>query len=99
ACLMLTSLQIFNAIEEYGDEALRKALHVNPSNYFTMLNTLCNITNSALKLEHHRTALESADTAVPAAPRSATTQINSGRTSDCLQENESNANFSEAEER
>ena len=73
ACLMLTSLQIFNAIEEYGDEALRKALHVNPSSYFTMLNTLCNMTNSALKLEHHRMAVESAAKQVPAALRPATT--------------------------
>ena len=72
ACLMLTSLQIFNAIEEYGDEALRKALHVNPCSYFTMLNTLCNITNSTLKLEHRRIAVESAATEVPAAPRPAT---------------------------
>src|SRR5437762_2551896 len=72
ACLMLTSLQIFNAIEEYGDEALRQALHVNPCSYFTMLNTLCNVTDSALKLERQRIAVESAATEFPAAPRPAT---------------------------
>ena len=85
ACLMLTSLQIFNAIDEYGDETLREALHVNPGSYFTMLNALCNLTNSAVKLEDHRITLESAATKVPAAPRPATTQIKSGPNSDCLQ--------------
>ena len=68
ACLVLTSLQIFTAIQEYGDEALRKALHVNPCSYFTLLNTLCNLTNSSLKLEDHRIGLESAAREVPAAP-------------------------------
>jgi hypothetical protein len=60
ACMMLTALQIFNAIDEHGDEALRKMLQTKPASYCTMLNTLCNMTDSALKLEDHHIALESA---------------------------------------
>src|SRR5438477_5351211 len=36
ACLMLTSLQIFNAIDQYGNEALRKMLHVKPASYIAL---------------------------------------------------------------
>src|SRR5205085_10748012 len=35
ACMMLTSLQMFNAVREYGDEALRKMLHLKPASYLT----------------------------------------------------------------
>src|SRR5439155_3913788 len=40
ACVILTSLQIFNAIKEYGDEALRKMLHIRPASYINILNGL-----------------------------------------------------------
>src|SRR5438093_4306254 len=58
ACLMLTSLQIFTAIEEYGDEALRKMLHHKPASYLTMVNTLCNTVQPTIDLENHRLASE-----------------------------------------
>ena len=58
ACLMLASLQIFNAIDEYGDEALRKMLHIRPTSYLTMLNTLCNTIQPTFDLENHRIASE-----------------------------------------
>ena len=59
ACLVLTSLQIFNAILEYGDEALRKMLHTKPASYVTILNALCNTVQPAIDLENHRLASES----------------------------------------
>ena len=58
---MVAALQMFNAIEEYGDEALRDILQVKPASYFTLINTLCTMTNSILKLEEHRLALEDAE--------------------------------------
>jgi hypothetical protein len=42
ACRVVAALQIFEAILEYGDETLRKMLHLKPATYLTMLNTLCN---------------------------------------------------------
>src|SRR5205823_866335 len=58
ACLMLTSLQIFNAIDQYGDEALRKMLHVKPASYINILNGLCNTVQPTIDLENHRIAAE-----------------------------------------
>jgi len=51
ASLVVASLQMFHAIMEYGDDALRDALKDNPCNYFKVLNSLCNLTNAQLKCE------------------------------------------------
>ena len=67
ACLMLTSLQIFNAIEEYGDEALKKMLHTKPASYLTLLNTLCNTVQPMIDLDNHHLAREAA--APPQSPK------------------------------
>jgi len=64
--MALAVTQIFTAIDNYGDEALRKMLHVNPASYLTMINTLCNMIDSTLKLEHHRIAREEASPPPPA---------------------------------
>ncbi len=58
ACLVLTSLQIFKAVEEYGEEALRKMLHTKPGSYLTLVNTLCNTIQPMIDLENHRKASE-----------------------------------------
>src|ERR1051326_7815569 len=42
ACLVLTSVQIFTAIEEYGEDALRQILCTKPASYFALMNSLCN---------------------------------------------------------
>jgi len=59
ACSVLVAHQMFNAIREYGDEALRDMLGANPANYLRMLNAFCNMTDSTLTLEEHRISLES----------------------------------------
>src|SRR5260221_13434439 len=59
ACLMVASLQIFNAIEEYGDEALRKMLQTKPTSWLSLVNTLCNTVQPIINLENHRLAAES----------------------------------------
>src|SRR5437868_2289907 len=57
ACLAVANLQIFRAIREFGDEALRDMLLTNPSSYLTLLNTLCNMVQPTIDLENHRRAL------------------------------------------
>jgi len=59
ACLMVASLQVFQAIEEYGDEALRKMLHTKPASWLSLVNTLCNTVQPIINLENHRMASES----------------------------------------
>ena len=59
ACLLLTSLQIYKAIDEYGDEALREMLQIKPASYCTLLNSLCNTVRPTIDLENHRIASES----------------------------------------
>jgi|SRR5436309_6884213 len=51
ACRVVAALQIFDAILEHGDTALRDMLQRNPSTYINLLNSLCNLTNAELKLE------------------------------------------------
>src|SRR5260221_180716 len=43
ACLALAAIQMFTAIDEYGDEALRKMLQTKPASWLSLVNTLCNI--------------------------------------------------------
>ena len=56
ACLVLTSVQIFNAIDEYGEEALRTMLQTKHASFLTLLNTLCNTVQPIIALENHRLA-------------------------------------------
>ena len=60
ACLTLANLQLFRAIREFGDEALRDMLRANPSSYLNLLNTLCNMVQPTIDLENHRIALQKA---------------------------------------
>lgn len=71
ASLALTAIQIFTAIEEHGEEALRKMLQAKPSSYFTLLNTLCNMVQPMIDLENHRIAVERAGARPPGIPRGA----------------------------
>ena len=59
ASMHLVALQLFNAIDEYGDHALRRMLDMNPATYPTLLNTLCNVSNANLKHEQRQHRLES----------------------------------------
>ena len=58
ASLQLAAIQIFNAIDEYGEEALRDMLQVNPASYISLLNTVCNLSNASIKQEEHRQKVE-----------------------------------------
>jgi len=54
ACGVLVALQIFDAILEHGDQALQDMLKAKPASYITIINSLCNLTNAALKHEQQR---------------------------------------------
>jgi len=68
ACHILVSFQMFNAIREFGAEALRDMLQAKPSSYLSVLNTLCNMVQPTIDLENHRIALERSGATPPAAP-------------------------------
>ena len=57
ACMRIASVQIFNAIREYGDEALREMLQSKPASYLNLINTLCKTVQPTLDLENHRLAM------------------------------------------
>jgi len=67
ACVAVANLQLFRAIREFGDEALRDMLLANPSSYLNLLNTLCNMVQPTIDLENHRIALEGTGAKPPAA--------------------------------
>src|SRR5947209_12856757 len=54
ACLVVANLQLFRAIQEFGDRALEDMLRANPSSYLNLLNTLCNMVQPTIDLENHR---------------------------------------------
>ena len=68
ACVVVANLQMFKAVRENGEQALRDMLLTNPSSYLNLLNTLCNMVQPTIDLENHRIALERAESKPPAAP-------------------------------
>jgi hypothetical protein len=62
ACAVVAAHQIFNAIREYGDEALREALQTKPSTYFNLINSLCNLSDAGIKREEHDRRMEAPPT-------------------------------------
>ena len=53
ACNLVAGTQLFHALLEYGDEALKNLLQKNAAKYLTMLNTVATMANSSIKLEQH----------------------------------------------
>ena len=54
ACNVVAALQMFTAILEHGDEALRLILVDKPAAYLSVLNAICRIADSGLKIDKHR---------------------------------------------
>ena len=54
ASSLVAALQVFKAIEEYGDEALRKMLQVKPASYLGLINSVCNLSSAELKQEQQK---------------------------------------------
>jgi len=59
ASMSLVALQIIDAIREHGEKALTDMLHIKPASIISLMNVLCNLTSTSLKIEDHRVAEES----------------------------------------
>jgi hypothetical protein len=53
ACAAVATLQIYSAIMDYGEKALTDMLQAKPAGIISLMNVLCNLTNTTLKLEDH----------------------------------------------
>jgi len=67
ACNLVAGVQLFHALREYGDEALKRLLEGNPARYLTLLNTVATMANSGLKLDQHHLKQEILSALKPAA--------------------------------
>jgi hypothetical protein len=70
ACNLLAATQMFNAILDCGDEAVKNILLDKPAAYVTLLNTVCNMSNSAIRFEKHQLQIK------PALPEAAAAHTN-----------------------
>ncbi|HWH68614.1 MAG TPA: hypothetical protein VNT26_04480 [Candidatus Sulfotelmatobacter sp.] len=55
---LIAATQLFDAVRQYGDEALKNLLLGNPAKYLTMLNTIATMANAGIKLEKQRLSPE-----------------------------------------
>src|SRR5262245_56719801 len=51
---LVAAHQLFDAIFQHGGQAVRQMLKDKPQTYFTVINTLCSLSNSALRVERNR---------------------------------------------
>ena len=65
ACQQFALLQYMDVLLEHGDEIARNSLKENPAKMITLINSICNMSNSSLAIEKHN--LRKAD-ATPAGP-------------------------------
>jgi hypothetical protein len=65
ACQQFALLQYMDVLLEHGDEIARNSLKENPAKMITLINSICNMSNSSLAIEKHNSRI-AAD--IPAAP-------------------------------
>jgi hypothetical protein len=58
ASMSVVAIQIFDAIREHGEKALTDMLRAKPASIISLMNVLCNLTNTSLKIEVHRVTEE-----------------------------------------
>jgi hypothetical protein len=54
ACQFLAALQVFTALKEHGDQALKDMLQARPANILRLIHTTCALSHSNLEVEKHR---------------------------------------------
>ena len=59
ACSNIALLQYFNTILEHGEQCARASITKNPAKFITLINALCNMSNTAIALEKGRSAQKS----------------------------------------
>ena len=51
ACRVIAAVQLMQGLMEHGDESLKKILLDKPSGYISILNVICNLASTGLKLD------------------------------------------------
>ena len=51
ACRVIAAVQLMQGLMEHGDESLKKVLLDKPSGYISILNVICNLASTGLKLD------------------------------------------------
>ncbi|HEV2207843.1 MAG TPA: hypothetical protein VG167_03660 [Verrucomicrobiae bacterium] len=72
ACNYVAALQLFQAIREHGDLALKNLFQSTPSKYLNVIHALCHQSDSILKIQKHRLQQQllaaRSDLAAPSSP-------------------------------
>jgi len=82
ACNLVAATQLFSALIEHGDAALKKLLVDEPSKYIVILNVICRIADSGLRIDKHNRALRlhaEAASLLAASREGASSQINANQ--------------------
>jgi hypothetical protein len=53
ACQLVAALQVFTALKEHGEQALKDMLQTRPANILRLIHTTCALSHSGLKTEKH----------------------------------------------
>jgi len=53
ACQQFALLQYMDVLLEHGDEIARNSLKENPAKMITLINSICNMSNSSIAIEKH----------------------------------------------
>jgi hypothetical protein len=67
ACNLVAATQVLDVIVDYGEDALKKMLQEKPLAYLTLLNTICNMSNAAVRADQHRIEAQEAQSHATAA--------------------------------
>ncbi|HEV2209329.1 MAG TPA: hypothetical protein VG167_11175 [Verrucomicrobiae bacterium] len=73
ACQQVAAIQLFDALRDHGDDALKRLFQATPSKYLNIVHTVCHLSNSVLNVEKHR--LHQQLQAAPAQAAAASSQI------------------------
>jgi len=67
ACRVVAAVQLMDGLLEYGEDALKKILLDNPNRYISILNVVCNLANSGLRIDKFKREVALAKTEAPPA--------------------------------
>jgi hypothetical protein len=69
-CNVVAATQMLDVIVDYGTDALKQMIIEKPLAYLTLLNTLCNMSNAAVRADEHRIDVQELQShAVPSVPQ------------------------------
>jgi hypothetical protein len=66
ACRVIAAVQVMKGLMENGDESLKKILLDKPNGYISILNVICNLAKTGLKIDKSKLELEVAQAKIEA---------------------------------